>query len=205
ARRVQSHLERGDIDAARRQLTHLVGRNTDNLGEEEICRAVIESVAENTSDAVTAPLLAGAMAGIPGLIVYRAFNSLAAMVGYPGSRYRRFGWASARLDDLLNLVPARLSALLAAMLAPGVGGSPVESLRTWRRDAAGHPSPNAGPVEAAFAGAMRVQLGGTNTYHDRREDRLCLGDGQPPGIREIPTAVDLAHRIGVACIGLIVL
>lgn len=204
AQRVQYHLERADIESARRQLTHLVGRNTDSLSEDEVCRAVIESVAENTSDAVVAPLLAGAVAGIPGLIVYRAVNTLDAMVGYPGGRHRRFGWASARLDDLLNLVPARLTALLTAVLAPGAGGSTVESLRTWRRDATLHPSPNAGPVEAAFAGAMGVQLGGTNTYPDRCEDRHRLGDGYPPGIGDITTAVDLAHRVGVACLGLIV-
>jgi len=205
ARRVQAHLEHADTVAARRQLTHLVGRHTDTLDEDEVCRAVIESVAENTSDAVVAPLVAGALAGIPGLIVYRVVNTLDAMVGYPRGRYRRFGWASARLDDLLNLVPARVTALLAAALAPTIGGSPIEALRIWRRDGARHPSPNAGPVEAAFAGAMGVRVGGSNTYHDRVEDRHRLGDGDQPEIADITTAIKLAERVGATCVAAIVL
>lgn len=205
ARRVQAHLEHADIAAARRQLRHLVGRHTDALGEDEVCRAVIESVAENTSDAVVAPLVTGALAGIPGLVVYRVVNTLDAMVGYPRGRYRRFGWASARLDDLLNLVPARVTALLAAILTPTIGGSPIEAVRIWRRDAARHPSPNAGPVEAAFAGAMGVRLGGPNSYPDRVEERNRLGDGDQPVIADITTAITLADRIGTACVAAIVL
>ena len=122
AEAVRSHLAADDLPAARRRLTHLVGRDTDALDAGEISRAVVESVAENTSDAVVAPLLAGAIAGVPGLVAYRAANTLDAMVGHRSERYERFGRASARLDDLLNLVPSRLSALLAAVLAPVVGG-----------------------------------------------------------------------------------
>ena len=138
---------------------------------------MVESVAENTSDAVVAPLLAGAVGGVAGIAAYRAANTLDAMVGHRSARYRNFGWASARLDDVLNLVPARLSALLATALAPIVGGSRTDALRTWNRDAHRHPSPNAGPVEAAFAGALDVQLGGTNVYGDRVEHRPTLGTG----------------------------
>ena len=116
AEAVRDHLASGDLPAARRRLTHLVGRDTESLDESEISRAVVESVAENTSDAVVAPLLAGALAGVPGLVAYRAANTLDAMVGHRSERYVRFGRASARLDDLLNLVPSRLSALLAAAL-----------------------------------------------------------------------------------------
>src|SRR4029079_12505956 len=116
-----------DLPAARGRLTHLVGRDTDGLDEADIARAVIESVAENTSDAVVAPLLAGAAAGIPGLLTYRAANTLDAMVGHRNERYARFGWASARLDDALNWAPARITATLAALLAPAVGGRTADA------------------------------------------------------------------------------
>jgi adenosylcobinamide-phosphate synthase len=197
---VRGHLD-DDIPAARRRLTHLVGRDTDALDESEISRAVVESVAENTSDAVVAPLLAGAVAGVPGLLVYRAANTLDAMVGHRGERYDRFGRASARLDDVLNLVPSRMSALLAAALAPMVGGDTRRALDVWRRDAPHHPSPNAGPVEAAFAGALGVRLGGVNTYRDRVEDRHTLGDGRAVEPDDIARSVHLAELVGAAALG----
>jgi adenosylcobinamide-phosphate synthase len=202
AEAVRNHLAADDLPAARRRLTHLVGRDTDALDEGEISRAVVESVAENTSDAVVAPLLAGAIAGVPGLVAYRAANTLDAMVGHRSERYERFGWASARLDDLLNLVPSRLSALLAAVLAPVVGGDTKRALDVWRRDAPHHPSPNAGPVEAAFAGALDVRLGGVNTYRDRVEDRHTLGDGRPVEPDDITRSVRLADLVGLAALGL---
>jgi adenosylcobinamide-phosphate synthase len=189
-------LDAGDLRAARQRLTHLVGRDTDQLGEAEISRAVIESVAENTSDAVVAPLLAGAVAGIPGLAAYRAANTLDAMVGHRSERYMKFGWASARLDDLLNWVPARVTATLGALLAPAVGGRTSEAFSVWRRDAAGHPSPNAGPVEAAFAGALGIQLGGLNRYGGVTEDRHTLGDGREPNKEDIEVAAHLARLVG---------
>lgn len=193
---VRQLLDAGDLRAARRRLTHLVGRDTEHLTEAEISRAVIESVAENTSDAVVAPLLAGAVAGIPGLAAYRAANTLDAMVGHRNERYSQFGWAAARLDDLLNWVPARVTALLAALLAPTVGGRPWEAIRVWRRDAAGHPSPNAGPVEAAFAGALGIRLGGVNRYSGVAEDRHTLGDGYEPTKEDIEAATHLARLVG---------
>ena len=128
ARAVHDLLATGDLPGARQRLTHLVGRDTSVLDEAEVSRATVESVAENTSDAVVAPLLWGAVLGVPGLLGYRAANTLDAMVGHRGERYERFGWASARFDDLLNLPAARLSGLLAAALAPTVGGSPVAAL-----------------------------------------------------------------------------
>ncbi len=201
AEAVRRHLSADDLPSARRRLTHLVGRDTDALDAGEISRAVVESVAENTSDAVVAPLLAGAVAGVPGLVAYRAANTLDAMVGHRSERYERFGRASARLDDLLNVVPSRLSALLAAMLAPVVGGDTRRSLEVWRRDAPRHPSPNAGPVEAAFAGALDVRLGGVNTYRDRVEDRHTLGDGRPVEPDDISRAVRLADLVGLAALG----
>jgi len=204
AEAVRDHLASGDLPAARLRLTHLVGRDTEALDESEISRAVVESVAENTSDAVVAPLVAGALAGVPGLVAYRAANTLDAMVGHRSERYVRFGRASARLDDLLNLVPSRLSALLAAALAPVVGGDRRRALQVWRRDAPHHPSPNAGPVEAAFAGALDVQLGGVNTYADRVEDRHTLGDGRPVDPDDISRSVRLADLVGAAALGVAV-
>jgi adenosylcobinamide-phosphate synthase len=204
AEAVRDHLAPGDLPAARRRLTHLVGRDTEALDESEISRAVVESVAENTSDAVVAPLLAGALAGVPGLVAYRAANTLDAMVGHRSERYDRFGRASARLDDLLNLVPSRLSALLAAVLAPVVGGDRRRALEVWRRDAPHHPSPNAGPVEAAFAGALDVQLGGVNTYADRVEDRHTLGEGRPVEPDDITRSVRLADLVGATALGVAV-
>lgn len=197
---VRAWLDADDLPAAREQLTHLVGRDPSQLGEDEIARAVVESVAENTSDAVVAPLLAGAVGGVAGIVAYRAANTLDAMVGHRSARYRSFGWASARLDDVLNLVPARLSALLAVTLAPIVGGSRSAALSAWRRDAHRHPSPNAGPVEAAFAGALGVQLGGTNVYGDRVEHRPTLGDGPAAQAGDIRRSVRLADAVDVAAL-----
>ena len=140
ARAVHDLLAVDDLPGARQRLTHLVGRDTSVLDEAEVSRAVVESVAENTSDAVVAPLVWGALLGVPGLVGYRATNTLDAMVGHRGERYGRFGWASARFDDLLNLPGARLSGLLAAALAPTVGGRPSAALRAWRRGAGQRPN-----------------------------------------------------------------
>ncbi|MCW2773265.1 MAG: hypothetical protein JWN91_1591 [Nocardioides sp.] len=197
---VEALLDSGDLPGARQRLTHLVGRDTSALDESEIARAVIESLAENTSDAVVAPLVWGAVAGVPGLLAHRAANTLDAMVGHRNARYERFGWAAARLDDVLNLPGSRLTALLAVAL----GGNPGEAWRTWRRDAAGHPSPNAGPVEAAFAGALGVRLGGVNTYGDRVEDRHVLGDGRAPTRHDITRARRLARRVGWGALAAVV-
>ncbi|MDQ6525400.1 cobalamin biosynthesis protein [Nocardioides sp. LHD-245] len=182
------------LPAARVRLTHLVGRDTRRLDEAEVVRATLESLAENTSDAVVAPLVWGAAAGVPGLLGYRAANTLDAMVGHHSARHERFGWAAARLDDLLNLPGSRLTAALATLLGP----DPRGAWRSWRRDAAGHPSPNAGPVEAAFAGALGTRLGGTNDYGGRIEHRAVMGDGPPPDRADLDRARTLARRIGAA-------
>jgi adenosylcobinamide-phosphate synthase len=163
-----------------------------------MARAGTESMAENTSDAVVAPLLWGAVGGVPGLLAYRAVNTLDAMVGYRSARYRRFGWASARLDDVANLVPARVSALLFAGLAPAVGGSPGRALAAWRRDGSAHPSPNAGPVEAAAAGALGVTLGGRTVYPHGVEERPRLGAGPPPTPDDLARAARLSRLVGAA-------
>lgn len=201
---VAVHLEAGDLAAARQRVTHLVGRDPSELSPDEVARATVESVAENTSDAVVAPLLAGAVLGVPGLLAYRAANTLDAMVGHHSPRYERFGWAAARLDDVLNLAPARLTGVLAAAAAPAVGGSPVAALRAWRRDAAGHPSPNAGVAEATFAGALGVRLGGRNDYGGRVEDRPALGDGPAPVVGDVARAVRLADAVQLGALGVAV-
>lgn len=189
-----SHLEAGDVLGARKRLSHLCSRDATDLGPDELARATVESIAENTADACVAPLLWGGALGVPGLVGYRAVNTLDAMVGYRSPKYRNFGWASARLDDLANYLPARACAVLTGLTA----GRVVDALGTWRRDAAGHPSPNAGPVEASFAGALGLRLGGSNTYGDEVEDRGTLGDGPRPGVRDIRRTADLARRVAIA-------
>jgi adenosylcobinamide-phosphate synthase len=180
-----------DLPAARRRLTNLVGRDTRTLTSGEVARAVVESLAENTSDAVVAPLVLGAVAGVPGLVGHRAANTLDAMVGHRNPRYERFGWASARLDDLLNLPGSRLTAGLTVVL----GDRPSAAWAAWRRGARAHPSPNAGPVEAAFAGALDVRLGGSNTYGERVEHRAVLGSGRSAEPKDIGPARSLASRV----------
>ena len=195
ARAVAEHLEHDDLAAARIQITHLVGRNPETLDAAEIARAGVESVAENTSDAVVGPLFWGALAGLPGLLGYRVINTLDAMIGHRNERYLRFGWAAARLDDLANLLPSRLGAGVVIAIAPAFGGRPSDALRVVRRDAGRHPSPNAGPVEAAFAGALGVRLGGVNTYGDTVQDRGTLGDGPRPRIPDIRRAARLSAAV----------
>jgi adenosylcobinamide-phosphate synthase len=202
---VAAPLKAGDLAGARAAVRHLVGREVSALDSAEVARATVESVAENTSDAVVAPLLWGAVAGIPGLLGYRAVNTLDAMVGHRSPRYRRFGWAAARLDDLANWVPARVAALLAAAAAPLVGGSPRQVLRLVRRDAGQHPSPNAGVVEAAFAGALGIRLGGRNVYHGTVEERGLLGEGPPAAAHDIARANRLAAAVSLTALGLALL
>ncbi|UOY00056.1 cobalamin biosynthesis protein [Blastococcus sp. PRF04-17] len=169
----------GDLAAARAALPALAGRDPRHLDADELARATVESVAENTSDAAVAPLFWGAVAGLPGLLGYRAVNTLDAMVGYRSPRYARFGWAAARADDAVNWLPARLTAVLTVVCAPLVGGSAAGALRAWLRDGAAHPSPNAGRCEAAAAGALGLRLGGRNVYGGRVEERPQLGSGRP--------------------------
>jgi adenosylcobinamide-phosphate synthase len=189
-------LDSGSLTAARERLPNLCGRDPRNLDTNGLARAAVESVAENTADAVVAPLVWGAIAGVPGLLGYRAVNTLDAMVGYRSPRYRRFGWASARLDDMVNLAPARLAAMLTVLGAPVVGGSSRGAWSAWRRDAAAHPSPNAGQVEAAFAGALEVRLGGRTEYEHGVEERPVLGDGRAPDSGHVTRAVELSRVVG---------
>ncbi|MFF8960913.1 cobalamin biosynthesis protein [Streptomyces sp. NPDC014894] len=194
ARTVGAALADRDLAAARERLPHLCGRDPQALDEAQIARAVVESVAENTSDAVVGALVWGAVAGVPGLLGFRAVNTLDAMVGHRSPRYRRFGWASARLDDLAGWPGARLTAALAVLAGP----DPRGAVRAWRADARRHPSPNAGPVEAAFAGALGVRLGGTLAYGGRVEHRPVLhGEGRAVEVPDIERAVRLSRRVSL--------
>ncbi len=186
-------VERADLDTARRRLPALVGRDAACLAEAEIVRAVTESVAENTVDAVMAPLFWSAIGGAPGVLVHRAVNTLDAMIGHHSRRYERFGWAAARLDDALNWIPARLGAIGVAVLRPRRAGHIVTTVRT---DAGRHPSPNGGVIEATFAAALDVRLGGRNVYAGREEDRGTLGSGSPPAVADARRALRLARDLG---------
>ena len=189
-------VDAGELERARILARSLVGRDTSELDAAELCRAAVESVAENTSDAVVAPLLWGALLGVPAVAAYRAANTLDAMVGNRSERYRSFGWAAARLDDILNWPAARFSALLAIAWAPAVDGGRGAAWAAAFRDGASHPSPNAGCVEGAFAGALSLTLGGVNRYAHGTERRPTLGTGTPPTVPDIARSVRLARLVG---------
>jgi adenosylcobinamide-phosphate synthase len=185
----------GDLEGARRRMPHLVGRDPATLDASGMARAGIESVAENTADAAVGPLFWGALTGPAGAVGYRIVNTLDAMVGHHSERYERFGYAAARADDLVGLVPARLTAALAALLAGRVGGEPRDAWRIWRRDAPAHPSPNAGPCEASFAGALGVRLGGPTSYPYGLSARPWHGDGRDPAPADLDRAARLSREI----------
>jgi adenosylcobinamide-phosphate synthase len=187
-----------DLDGARRLLPSLCGRDPALLDAAGLTRATVESIAENTSDAQVAPLLWAAAGGVPGVLGYRAVNTLDAMIGHRSSRYARFGWFAAKLDDAANYAAARVTAALTVVCAPIVGGSPSGALTAWRRDAGRHPSPNAGVAEAAFAGALGVQLGGPTQYHYELQIRPALGVGPPPTVTDLRRAVRLSRAVQAA-------
>jgi adenosylcobinamide-phosphate synthase len=192
---VDAALHADDVERARALLPALVGRDPSSLGADEIARATVESLAENTVDAVVAPALWAVALGGPGALGYRAVNTLDAMVGHRSPRYERFGWASARLDDVANWVPARVTAALVVLVRPGAAAS---VRRAVREDAPAHPSPNGGVVEAAFAAALGLRLGGASRYGDRHEERPTLGDGRPVAPADIAAARRLARDVQLA-------
>ncbi len=189
-------LEVDDLARARERLGHLCGRDADALDAPELARATIESMAENTADAAVASIFWGALLGVPGLVVHRGANTLDAMIGHHNARYERFGTVAARLDDALDLIPARLTGALFATLAGLAGGEPRAAWRVLARDHAKHPSPNGGWCESAMAGALGVQLGGRNIYYGGRvEERGLLGDGPRPDARAVRRSTRL---VGIA-------
>jgi adenosylcobinamide-phosphate synthase len=192
-------LESGGLDAGREAVSHIVGRNPEHLDEHGVARAAIESLAENFSDGVVAPVLWYVLLGLPGICAMKAINTLDSMIGHRSERYRAFGWAAARLDDVANLLPARLAGVLvalAALLVPGAGGG--HALRAMLRDARKHRSPNAGWPEAAMAGALGLSLGGPRRYGSDLVREAWLGSGSPEA-----TPADIRRALGilvVACV-----
>lgn len=200
---VQQRLEAKELDEARCAVAHLVGRDTATLSESEVVRAAVESVAESTCDGIVAPLFYLALGGPPLALAYKAINTLDSMIGHLSPEYRHFGWASARLDDMANWVPARLTGLLLVAAAFIRGCAGREAWRILRRDATKHPSPNSGWPESAMAGALRVQLGGRNVYEGIASERPRLGDPLwPLAPFHIGIALDLtvsATALAVVC------
>ncbi len=193
-------LRQGDLAEARRRTGYLVSRETAQMDEEQIARATTESILENGNDAIFAAIFWCAVAGAPGVILYRLANTLDAMWGYRNARFERFGKVAARIDDLLNLIPARLTALSYALL-----GHTRVALASWRAQAGAWSSPNAGPVMAAGAGSLGLQLGGAAIYEGCLEVRPELGKGHAATGKDIPRALALITRsllLWLAVIGL---
>ena len=207
-RAVADALEAGGLPAGRRAVSHIVGRDPERLDEAGVVRAAIESLAENFSDGVVAPAFWGALLGLPGMVAYKAINTADSMIGHRTPRHRHFGWASARLDDAINLPASRLSAfwlVLASASAPGC--DPAEAWRTVRADARRHRSPNAGWPEAAMAGALGVRLSGPRSYGGLPVEESYIGRGPSYGTpRDLRRALSLYRRacavemVGVAAL-----
>ncbi|MDO4909707.1 MAG: adenosylcobinamide-phosphate synthase CbiB [Corynebacterium sp.] len=188
---VDEALAKGDIDGARQWVPWLCSRDPQYLDEPGIIRATIESIAENTCDAASAPLFWAAVAGAPGVIAHRAVNTLDAMVGYKNERYQDFGFAAAKADDVMAYVPARLTALTHMFLHPGRA---KPAWKAWRTQATKHPSPNAGPVEATAAAALGISLGGPTRYAHGTENRPQMGSGPAPTRKDIGRAITQSRR-----------
>jgi adenosylcobinamide-phosphate synthase len=202
SRKVADVLAAGDLDGARKLLSYIVGRDTAELTEPEIWRATVETVAENTSDGVIAPLFFLMVGGPLAAIAYKAVNTLDSMVGYKNERYLHFGWASARFDDVLNFIPARLTGWLIVLAAPLLGLSGRGALSIMLRDGRNHSSPNAGIPEAAAAGALGVQLGGTNRYFGKIVEKSTIGDsGQVLSAETCRDVVRLMYGAEVMLVG----
>lgn len=189
AGRVREALVAGDLPGARQAVGYMVSRDTSSLDPDAIAKATVESTLENGNDALFGAIFWFLVAGAPGVLVYRLSNTLDAMWGYRNERYRRFGWAAARLDDVLNWAPARLTALSYAL-----AGHFTRALACWRRQGAGWKSPNAGPVMAAGAGSLGLLLGGTATYHGIPQERPLLGEGRPARAEDIDRALGLIRH-----------
>ncbi|MGV1015321.1 MAG: adenosylcobinamide-phosphate synthase CbiB, partial [Methyloceanibacter sp.] len=205
--RVAFALESGDLDAARTAVSHIVGRDTAALDEGAIARAAIESLAENFSDGVVAPSLWMVVGGLPGAAIYKAINTADSMIGHRTARHRDFGWAAAKLDDLVNLPASRLAALLivgASALTPNT--SETDAWQTLWRDASQHASPNAGYPEAAMAGALGLALGGSRSYGGAHNTGAWLGDGRRAAdASDIRLALLLYARADAILIGTVAL
>lgn len=198
ARAVRGFLAHNDLPAARRQVSRIVGRDTDDLDGPEVVRAAIETLAESASDGIIAPMLYLAIGGVPAALAYKAINTLDSMIGHRGERYEFFGKCAARLDDAANFIPARLTGLLFVVAAWALGLGWRGAWRVMRRDGARHLSPNAGRPEAAMAGALGVRLGGTNYYDGEPHAGHHLGDAQSPlDVRALQNAMRLTAGVSL--------
>lgn len=198
--RVRAAFAGGGLNAAREAVAMIVGRDPDQLDEAGVCRAAIESCAENFSDGVVAPVFWLALLGLPGLLTYKAINTADSMIGHRTMRHESFGWAAARLDDLVNFIPARLSGLLLAVAAPVAGGSAIKALTVMARDARKHRSPNAGWPESAMAGALGLALAGPRRYgSDVVDDPFLNADARRDAT---PTDINRALDVYVAACAL---
>lgn len=198
---VREQLQQGNLPGARRAVAMIVGRDTGQLSESDVVRATVETVAESTADGVMAPLFYLAIGGAPLALAYKAINTLDSMVGHRDERHIDFGWASARLDDVANWIPARLTAavlVLAAGLVTGQAGRMINGWRVFWRDGGKHPSPNSGRPEAAMAGALGVQLGGRNYYDGVSHERPLIGEASRAlVVEDISVAMQI---MGMACV-----
>ena len=195
-------LDAGDLDAARHRLARIVGRDTQQLDQSEIARALIETLAESSCDGIVAPLFWLAVGGLPMALAYKAVNTLDSMVGHPEPPYRYFGRVPARVDDIANFAPARITALAIAASAGIHGLDARRSLAVWRRDGSLHASPNAGQSEAAMAGALDVRLGGTNSYEGRPHAAPVLHvEGRAPSPADAEIAVTIVATASALAFG----
>ncbi len=203
SRKVYDALRANDLAAARAAVSRIVGRDTERLDAEGVAKAAVETVAENASDGVIAPLLYMAIGGAPLALCYKAVNTMDSMVGYKSEKYLHFGRAAARLDDAANYVPSRLAALLWIAAAALTGHDARGAFRIWRRDAELHASPNAGQTECACAGALGVQLGGEAWYFGRRYEKSTLGDAlRPCEPEDVPRANGMMFAAGTLALAL---
>jgi adenosylcobinamide-phosphate synthase len=196
--KVYYSLLRGDLAQSRKDVSMIVGRDTQNLDVAGVTKATVETVAENTSDGVVAPMLYMALFGAVGGYFYKAVNTLDSMVGYKNDRYILFGRVSAKLDDLLNYVPSRLSALMVIVASATLGLDYRSAYRVWRRDSRKHPSPNSAQTESAYAGALNVQLAGDMYYFGVLHHKPTIGDGAKPiQVDDIKTANRLLYATSI--------
>ena len=201
---VYRYLEAEDLPNSRKYLSWIVGRDTSELDPEEITKAVVETVAENTSDGVTAPMLYMIIMGAPLGMLYKAINTMDSMLGYKNDRYMYFGRIPAKIDDVANFIPARITGLLMCLTAPLIGLDGGNAYRIYKRDRLKHLSPNSGHLEAACAGAMRIMLGGDSYYFGKLVEKASLGDpDREVRITDIPLSIKMMYASSLAMLALL--
>ena len=201
---VYRYLEAEDLPNSRKYLSWIVGRDTSELDPEEITKAVVETVAENTSDGVTAPMLYMMILGAPLGMLYKAINTMDSMLGYKNDRYMYFGRIPAKIDDVANFIPARITGLLMCLTAPLIGLDGGNAYRIYKRDRLKHLSPNSGHLEAACAGAMHIMLGGDSFYFGKLVEKASLGDpDREVRITDIPLSIKMMYASSLAMLALL--